>query len=120
MLCSRFRSILGCFLVLLLFSACLNAATVSGTLKDSTGAVIVGGKIEIYGSNLPRPIMVSSDSIGHFTIPDLKAGSYSLRATSAGFEALERVVERSLALGQPPLGRQRRDVGINAGHVNPP
>src|SRR3954470_17682127 len=86
MLRSRSRCILCCLLLLL--PTCLEAATVSGTLKDSTGAIIIGGKVEIRGGKLLQAITVSSDSLGHFNIPDLKPGSYSLRATSTGFEAL--------------------------------
>jgi hypothetical protein len=93
MLPSRSRLVSSCFLISLFFPACLRAATLSGTLKDSTGAVIVGGKIEIHGSNLLQPITVSSDGDGHFAIADLKPGTYSLRATSTGFEPLERAVD---------------------------
>lgn len=93
MLPSRPRFVLSCFLISLFFPACLQAATLSGTLKDSTGAVIVGGKVEIHGSNLLQPVTVSSDGAGHFSIADLKPGTYSLRVTSTGFEPLERAVD---------------------------
>ena len=93
MLPSRPRFVLSCFLISLFFPACLQAATLSGTLKDSTGAVIVGGKVEIHGSNLLQPITASSDGAGHFSIADLKPGTYSLRVTSTGFEPLERAVD---------------------------
>ncbi|PYV49925.1 MAG: hypothetical protein DMG92_09460 [Acidobacteria bacterium] len=88
----RSRCILGFFLLLLL-PVCLNAATVSGTVKDSTGAVVVGAQIEIRGSNLAQPLIVNSDASGHFAIPDLKPGSYILRVTSGGFEPLERGID---------------------------
>ena len=88
----RSRYTFGMFLVLLFLSICLNAATISGTVKDSTGALIVGAKIEIRGSSLSQPLTVSSDETGHFVVPDLKPGAYSLRIKSGGFEALERVI----------------------------
>lgn len=80
-------------LLFLLLPVCLNAATVSGTVKDSSGAVVVGAKVEIRGSNLSQPVTVSSDGSGRFAIPDLKPGSYSLRVMSEGFEPLERLVD---------------------------
>jgi len=123
MLLSRSRCILGCLLLLL--PTCLEAATVSGTLKDSTGAIIIGGKVEIRGGNLPRAITASSDSSGHFNIPDLKPGSYSLRATSTGFEALERVVDvkdenlnLELELSLPIAKEQVTVPGSNAQFAN--
>jgi len=120
---SRSRYILGCLLLLL--PTCLEAATVSGTLKDSTGAIIIGGKVEIRGGKLLQAITVSSDSLGHFNVPDLKPGSYSLRATSTGFEALERVVDvkdenlnLELELSLPIAKEQVTVPGSNAQFAN--
>jgi hypothetical protein len=55
--------------------------------------VIVGAKIEITGGGLAEAIVVSSDSEGKFTSPDLKAGTYSLRVTRETFEPLVKTVE---------------------------
>ncbi len=80
-------------LVFFLLLPALHAATVSGNVKDSTGAVIVGAKIEVRGSNLAQPLLLTSDPAGHFSTPDLKSGSYSIRVTAQGFEALDREVD---------------------------
>jgi hypothetical protein len=80
------------FLTVLL-PASLNAATVSGTVKDSTGAVIPNAHVEISGGDLAQPVVVTSDAIGHFVSPDLKPGKYSARVSAEGFEPLVRSID---------------------------
>jgi len=115
----------------------LHADTVSGTVKDPSGAVIPGARIEITGGDLAQPLVLSSDAVGRFSSPDLKPGTYSLRATREGFEPLVKTVELhgavelelKLAIAQPrveitvpgkslayansdPVYRQLRDLGL--------
>jgi hypothetical protein len=71
----------------------LHAETISGTVLDPSGAVIVGARIEISGGDLSQPIMFSSDARGRFVSPDLKPGNYSLRVTREGFEPLVKTVD---------------------------
>ena len=73
--------------------ACLHAETISGTVQDQSGAVIVGARIEITGGDLVQAIVLSSDGQGKFSSPDLKPGTYSLRVTREGFETLVKTVE---------------------------
>jgi len=69
------------------------ASTISGTVKDNTGAVIPKAQVEIRGANLQQPIVVTSDAAGHFASPDLKPGSYVVRIVAEGFQPLERKIE---------------------------
>ena len=71
----------------------LHAETISGTVLDPSGAVIVGARIEISGGDLSQPIVFSSDARGKFVSPDLKPGSYSLHVTREGFEPLVKTVD---------------------------
>src|SRR5882757_7402955 len=71
----------------------LHAETISGTVLDPSGAVIVGARIEISGGGLSQPITFSSDARGKFMSPDLKPGNYSLRVTREGFEPLVKTVD---------------------------
>jgi hypothetical protein len=73
--------------------AFLFSQTISGTVQDSSGAVIAGARIEISGGELAQPVVISSDGVGNFETPDLKAGTYSLRVTKDGFEPLVKSVE---------------------------
>ena len=71
----------------------LHADTLSGSVVDQTGALIPGARIEITGGDLAQPLVVSSDSGGKFSAPDLKPGTYSVRVTRDGFEPLVKMVE---------------------------
>lgn len=71
----------------------LHAETISGTVLDPSGAVIAGARIEISGGDLSQPIIVSSDARGRFVSPDLKPGSYAVRAIQQGFEPLVKTVD---------------------------
>src|SRR5437868_15147108 len=75
-------------IALLLMPVGLSAATISGTVKDSTGAVIPRARIEIRGGDLAQPVTTNTDGVGHFIAPDLKPGTYIVRVTAEGFEQL--------------------------------
>src|SRR6185312_6891208 len=103
-------------LVCLAFPAWLYAETVSGTVVDPSGAVIVGARIEITGGDLTQPVVLSSDGRGKFVSPDLKPGSYSLNLTREGFEPLKKTVdlrgavELELTLG---VAKQHEEVSVS-------
>jgi hypothetical protein len=63
-----------------------SADTLSGTVKDPSGAVVVGARIEITGGNLSQPLVVTSDASGKFSAPNLASGKYSVRVAKEGFE----------------------------------
>src|SRR5262249_32266587 len=71
----------------------LRADTITGTVKDPSGAVVAGAKIEITGGNLTQPLSLTSDDSGKFSAPDLSAGKYSVRVTRDGFEDLVTPVD---------------------------
>ena len=95
----------------------LHAATISGTVKDPSGAVIVQARIEITGGDLAQPLVFFSDGLGRFMSPDLKAGKYSLEVTRDGFEPLvnsvdlEGPVELELRLR---IARQQESISVPA------
>ena len=111
---------LALLLVLMAVPAWLCAETISGTVVDPSGAVIVGARIEISGGALTQPLVVSSDARGRFVSPDLKPGSYSLRVTRDGFEPLVRTVDvRGTTQGTTELelklgvARQHEEVSVS-------
>ena len=81
------------FLLCLMLPASLLSQTISGTIQDSSGAVIAGARIEITGGDLLQPLVLSSDGLGKFASLDLKPGTYSLRVTRDGFEPLVKTVD---------------------------
>lgn len=73
--------------------AWLYSQTISGTIQDSSGALIAGARIEISGGDLLQPLVLSSDALGKFASPDLKPGTYSVRVTGDGFEPLIKTLD---------------------------
>ncbi len=92
----RFFSLLNTVLLLLaclLGPTWLRAETISGTVQDSSGAVIVGARVEITGALLGQPVVLSSDALGKFASPELKPGTYSVQVTREGFEPVVKTVD---------------------------
>jgi hypothetical protein len=71
----------------------LRGETISGTIQDSSGALVASARIEVTGGDLKQALVLSSDGLGKFVVPDLKAGKYSLRVTHDGFEPLVTPVD---------------------------
>jgi hypothetical protein len=77
-----------CLLLTGLFASAkqLRADTITGTVKDPSGAVVAGARVEITGGVLTQPVVVSTDGEGKFLFPNLAAGKYSVRVSKEGFE----------------------------------
>jgi hypothetical protein len=81
------------FVLCLIAPAWLRAETISGVIQDPSGAVIAGARIEITGGDLAQPLVLSSDGLGKFASPELKAGTYSVLVMRDGFESLTKTVD---------------------------
>src|SRR5579864_7357079 len=113
--CSQLPKI-ALFLLWLLAPSWLHAQTIAGTIQDPSGAFIAGAKIEISGTKLAQPVVVTSDAAGKFASPDLKPGTYTLRVVLDGFETLEKTVELQGSLElQLTLSIAREQVNIAVG-----
>jgi hypothetical protein len=84
---------IGLFLLWLGAPTWLHSETLSGTVEDQSGAVIVGARIEISGADLGNPVALLSDGQGKFSFSDLKPGIYSVQVTRDGFESLVKAVD---------------------------
>ena len=57
-----------------------------GDVSTDNGEPLVGALVSIFGANLGgRGLIAFTDEEGHFLVPDLKPGLYSIRAYLAGF-----------------------------------
>jgi len=102
------------FILWLLAPAWLHSQTISGTIQDSSGAVIAGARIEITGGDLAQPLVLSSDAVGKFASAELKPGTYSVRVTQDGFEPLIKTVDLHAAVSlQLPLAIAKPEVNIS-------
>src|SRR5580693_6098283 len=71
----------------------MRADTISGTVKDPSGAVVAGARVEISGGSLTQALVLTSDETGKFAAPHLEPGRYSVRVVKDGFDDLVKVVE---------------------------
>ena len=63
--------------------------TVSGTVVDTSGAVIAGATVQVLSANSTAQMTAKSDLNGSFSIPGLAAGDYRLVVSHADFETKE-------------------------------
>ncbi len=113
---SASRCVLGVLLLIGLvgvnrLAAQVETATISGTATDSSGAALVGAKVEAknVGTNVTQSTV--SDAAGRYRIGDLGIGGYEVRASLTGFQTVVHkgitltvganlVVDFSLPVGQ--------------------
>src|SRR5689334_9251314 len=97
----RWARAMGSLLVVLPVSvwaqARLTGADLDGTVRDHTSAVLPGSTITVINRDTNVTRLVTSDALGHFAVPALPPGSYTIEATLAGFISETRHV--ALLLG---------------------
>ena len=71
-----------------------------GTIKDPSGAVVVGAKIVVVTGTLVGGKEISSDSNGYYRFANLPPGTYTITVTSSGFSTAKR--ELVLEVGHLP------------------
>ena len=64
--------------------------TISGTVSDSTGAVIPGASVSILNVNTGISRTVTTDAAGLYRVPQLGLGDYEVAVESAGFQTSVR------------------------------
>jgi hypothetical protein len=76
----------------------VSGATLSGTVKDASGATIPGAKISAQNVSTGAARAVPSDAAGFYTLPNLLPGNYDVTFSAQGFTT-EVVSGISLAVG---------------------
>ncbi|HEU5457803.1 MAG TPA: TonB-dependent receptor, partial [Terracidiphilus sp.] len=64
--------------------------TISGTVTDSTGAVVPNAMVTAREVNTGTVNRTTSNGAGQYVIPFLLPGTYTIRAEARGFQGLER------------------------------
>src|SRR3977135_2351145 len=81
-----FAGILGfCLVVSLPLHAPVTGATISGTITDASGGVIVGAEISVRNTATGINRNTTTDSAGFYTVPNLIPGPYEVKVTAMGF-----------------------------------
>ena len=97
---SRFASILG-VLLLMAFTAVAQeqTASIEGTVKDASGAVLPGVTVEAVNATRGGTFTEVTNSEGMYRFPSLPAGKYNVTASLSGFNP-SNVSNVNLLLGQ--------------------
>ena len=88
----------------------VTSGTISGTVKDSTGAVLPGVEMVLMNEDTGISRTVQTDAAGHYSAPSLGLGNYRVTATLTGFQTevrkgivltvgREAVVDLALSVG---------------------
>jgi hypothetical protein len=63
-----------------------NAGSISGTIKDSSGAVVPDATVTITNTATSQSRKITSDSVGGFTLQELQVGVYDITVEKSGFK----------------------------------
>lgn len=90
--CAERFPVLGLALALLLsfataMMADITAATISGIVQDSSGAVLPGAQVVVTNTATGIRTNALTDSRGFYSLPALPVGTYSVTVTKAGFKS---------------------------------
>ncbi|PYV26296.1 MAG: hypothetical protein DMG27_07250, partial [Acidobacteria bacterium] len=92
MLVQRMKALLGCSAIACLVF-CNNAfgqaqvlGKISGTITDSTGAVVPGAKVTITNKNTQQSYPSTTNDSGYYVVVNLPAGTYDVTTEKEGFE----------------------------------
>src|SRR5215475_12776993 len=68
----------------------IDQGSISGTVKDSAGAIIPGATVTITNADTGLQFSRTTDSSGFYIFTPIKIGHYSLTVSSAGFQSERR------------------------------
>jgi carboxypeptidase family protein/TonB-dependent receptor-like protein len=86
---------------------------ITGTVTDTSGAIILGAKVTIVNINSGETRVASTTAEGYFTFPELPANSYRLTVEAKGFKV---VMVEKIQVGVQVT--RRADVQMVAGEVS--
>jgi hypothetical protein len=68
----------------------VTSGSITGTVKDTSGAVIPGATVTVLNAATGVTRTVSTNEVGAFALPTLPPGAYTIRVELAGFKTLEK------------------------------
>src|SRR6202522_3707444 len=89
------------------------AATVLGTIRDTSGAVVPNCKVTLENVNTGVAVTTSTDSNGNYEFVNQHLGMYKVRAESSGFQPTE-----ASSFELTTNARQRVDLALTVGQAS--
>ena len=103
----RVGALLGCLLLAPTLLYAQAQASITGTVKDTSGAVLPGVTVEASSPELIEKVRGAvTDATGQYRIENLRPGRYTVTFTLAGFSTVRREGDRYRRLCD--VRRQRR------------
>ena len=100
------------FLLCASIAAAQDTATLTGTVHDTSGAVVVGAQVNVANPRIGINKVVTTNQDGDWVVPYLQIGSYDITVTANGFKKFQA---RGVVLR---VGQQARvDVDLEVGSV---
>jgi hypothetical protein len=84
--CKTLVIVFSCLCVISQLCKAQTFGSISGTVTDSTGAVLIGAKVTILSNSTGITRVVESNSAGIYSFPTLQPGTYQLTVEALGFE----------------------------------
>src|ERR1041385_4922068 len=78
--------VLGCLTICTGWAQTTGAATILGTVTDTTGAVVPGAKITVVNKERNFHFEAVTNQDGYYYVPYLQPGNYALTVEAAGFK----------------------------------
>src|SRR5436309_4669868 len=78
--------VLACMAFAIALSAQVITGTVSGTVKDASGAVLPGVTIQVQNTDTGVARMLITDERGYYTASNMSPGNYEVSASLEGFQ----------------------------------
>src|SRR6478735_3068918 len=89
---SDFRSLIACLAAILLIPTAVYAlSSITGTVRDTSGAVLLGVSVEVASPVLIEKVRTAAtDSTGQYRIESLPPGTYTATFTVLGFSTVRQ------------------------------
>ncbi|MGD0914586.1 MAG: carboxypeptidase-like regulatory domain-containing protein, partial [Terracidiphilus sp.] len=82
-------ALVACGLALPLFAQS-DRATITGTVKDPSSAVLPGVRVQVINTGTDAMQTTATDAQGFYRVENLPVGTYTVSFSAAGFKTLER------------------------------
>ena len=86
--------------------------SITGTITDSSGAVVTGAAVEVRNTETGVAFSSSSTNTGNYTVPNLPIGTYDLTIKSSGFKTYTHA---GLTIGARQVVRE--DAALEVGSI---